>query len=214
MKAKREIRVKNRIERKKVKGKRARFNYRFLVHELVFYKDQYILLGEAFYPKYKSVERTSGGFFTGAALTGPNIRDGRVFDGYVYTHAVVMGFDKDGNLLWDNSFEINDIKSFTLEQFVKLNVQDDKIALVYMYKNQIRTKIIKDDQVLEGKTSDPIKTFRDNETISKESRNKGNLEYWYGDFLVAHGTQEIVSKDNENYSRRVFYINKVTFEEK
>jgi hypothetical protein len=214
MKAKREIRVKNRIERKKIKGKRARFNYRFLVHELIFHNDQYILLGEAFYPKYKNVEGPyAGGFFSGGTTTGPIIRDGRVFDGYIYTHAVVMGFDKNGNLLWDNSFEINDIKSFTLEQFVKLNVQDDKIALVYMYQNQIRTKIIKDDQVLEGKTSDPIKTFRDSDIVKKQSKAEGNLDYWYGNFLVAHGTQEIESKDH-HYPRRVFYINKVTFDDK
>jgi hypothetical protein len=215
MKAKREIRVKNRIERKKIKGKRARFTYRFLVHELIFHNDQYILLGEAFYPKYKNIERTnSSGFFAGGASMGPYIRDGRVFDGYIYTHAVVMGFDKEGNLLWDNSFEINDIKSLTLEQFVKLSVQDDKIALVYMYQNQIRTKIIKDDQVLEGKSSDPIKTFRDSDIVSKQSRNRGHLDYWYGDYLIAHGTQEIMSKENPYAPRRVFYINKVTFEEK
>jgi hypothetical protein len=215
MKAKREIRVKNRIERKKVKGKRARFNYRFLVHELILHNDQYILLGEAFYPKYKNVDRTySGGFFAGGSTTGPLIRDGRVFEGYVYTHAVVMGFDKNGNLLWDNSFEINDVKSCTLEQFVKLNVQNDKIALVYMFQNQIRTKIIKDDQVLEGKTSDPIKTFRDNDIVRKQTKGDGNLDYWYGDFLVAHGTQEIASKGSQNSTRRVFYINKVTFDDK
>lgn len=215
MKAKREIRVKNRIERKKVKGKRARFNYRFLVHELILHNDQYILLGEAFYPKYKNLDRTySSGFFSGGATTGPLIRDGRVFDGYVYTHAVVMGFDKEGNLLWDNSFEINDIKSFTLEQFVKLSVQGDNIALVYMYQNQIRTKIIKDDRVIEGKTSDPIKTFRENDVVKKQGKDGGNLEYWYGDFMVAHGTQEIISDNRQHYPRRVFYINKVTFEEK
>jgi hypothetical protein len=38
MKANREKRVKERIERRKIKGKRIRFSYRFLVHEIVPYK--------------------------------------------------------------------------------------------------------------------------------------------------------------------------------
>lgn len=211
MKAKREQRVKSRIERKKIKGKRARFMYRFLVHELILHNDQYILLGEAFYPKYRSVSRSSYGFFS-SFDQGQSIRDGRIFDGYFYTHAVVMAFNKNGDLLWDNSFEINDVKTFTLEQFVKLHVLDDRIALAYQFQNQILTKIIKDDQVLEGKTSDPIATFGKNEFVKKSSSDNEKLEYWYDDYLFASGSHEVVNKTTSTRSRKVFYINKLTFE--
>jgi len=168
MRAKREARVKERIERRKIKGKRLRFNYRFLVHEIVPYRNQYILLGEAFYPKYIQVDRSSGGFFLSNGGRQTITRDGRVFDGYRYTHAVVMGFDLDGKLLWDNSFEINDVKTFTLEQFVKLQVQDDRIALLYLYENELRTKIIQNNEVLEGKTIESIKTSSDKDVIRRE----------------------------------------------
>jgi hypothetical protein len=205
MRAKREKRVKSRIERKKIKGKRIRFNYRFLVHELIPYKDQYILLGEAFFPKYKSLDQPSyGGGYTRASA--------RVFDGYHYTHAVVMGFDAKGNLLWDNSFEINDVRTFTLEQFVKLEVQEDKIALLYLFDSEIRTKIIQGDKVLEGKSNDPIKTLNENEIIKKEYTDESKLDYWYNDHLFAYGVQEIVNpKFGNTAKRRVFYINKVTY---
>lgn len=211
MKAKREQRVKSRIERKKIKGKRARFMYRFLVHELILHNDQYILLGEAFYPRYRSIDRSPYSFFTNADQI-QSIRNGRIFDGYFYTHAVVMGFNKNGDLLWDNSFEINDVKTFTLEQFVKLQVVDDRIALAYQFQNRILTKIIKDDQVLEGKTSDPIATFGQNEFVKKSSSDSEKLEYWYNDFLFASGSHEVVNKNFATQSRKVFYINKLTFE--
>jgi hypothetical protein len=153
MKANREKRIKNRIERKKIKGKKIRFNYRFLVHELVPYKDQFVLLGEAFYPKYVSGEHGQYRFFSPYGFyPGGLVQNGRIFDGYHYTHAVVMGFNEDGSLIWDNSFEINDVKTYTLEQFVKLEVLPDRLALMYVFENHIRTKIIKDDLVLEGKT--------------------------------------------------------------
>ena len=205
MKASREKRVKERIERRKIKGKRIKFSYRFLVHEIVPYKNQYVLLGEAFYPRYKSVE-FSPGFFAGGP---PNYgaRNGRIFDGYSYTHAVVMGFDKNGKLLWDNSFEINDVRTFTLEQFVKLEVQGDRIALLYLFENELRSKIIQDDQVLEGKTFEPIRTKTD-EIVKKEETALSKLDYWYQDFFYAYGIQEITNPGTGK--RRVFFINKIS----
>jgi hypothetical protein len=205
MKAKREKRVKERIERRKIKGKRIRFSYRFLVHEIVPYKNQYVLLGEAFYPRYKSVE-SSYGFFTGTPQAG-SLRSGRVFDGYSYTHAVVMGFDQNGNLLWDNSFEINDVRTFTLEQFVKLEVQQDRIALLYLFENELRSKIIQDDQVLEGKTFEPIRTKSD-DIVKKEETELSKLDYWYQDFFYAYGIQETTNAGTGK--KRVFFINKIS----
>lgn len=206
MKAKREKRVKDRIERRKIMGKRIRFSYRFLVHEIVPYKNQYVLLGEAFYPRYKSVD-PSYGFFTGGSRYS-NIRNGRIFDGYSYTHAVVMGFDEKGKLLWDNSFEINDVRTFTLEQFVKLEVQEDRIALLYLFENELRSKIIQDNEVLEGKTFEPIKTIRENEVVKKEETELSKLDYWYQNFFYAYGIQEITNPGTGK--RRVFFINKIS----
>ncbi|WP_333820949.1 hypothetical protein [Ohtaekwangia sp.] len=207
MKAKREKRVKARIERKKIHGKKIRFNYRFLVHEIVPYKDQYILLGEAFYPKYITVDsRMYNSFFSGTSSYS-NIRNGRVFDGYYYTHAVVMGFNPKGDVVWDNSFEINDVRTFTLEQFVKLEAQKDKITLLYLYDNVLRSKIIKDNQVLEGKTSEPIKANTDREIIDQENTDITKLDYWYKDYFYAFGVQEIINPGQGK--RRVFFINKL-----
>ncbi|MEJ7645049.1 MAG: hypothetical protein WKF87_10680 [Chryseolinea sp.] len=208
MRAKREARVKERLERRKIKGKRLRFNYQFLVHEIVPYKNQYVLLGEAFYPKYIQVDRSSGGFFLSNGGRQSITRDGRIFDGYHYTHAVVMGFDLNGKLLWDNSFEINDVKTFTLEQFVKLQVQDDRIALLYLYENELRTKIIQNNEVLEGKTFESIKTSFEKDVIKKEQTDLNRLEYWYDDFFFAFGVQDI--NNPVTGRRRVFFINKIT----
>jgi hypothetical protein len=204
MKAKREQRVKSRIERRKIKGKRIRLNYRFMVHELVPYNNQFILLGEAFYPRYKTIDRGYGTY-------GPTLnmsQSGRIFDGYYYTHAVVIGFKPNGDLLWDNSFEINDVKTFTLEQFVKLEIHDDEIALLYLFDNDIRTKIIQNNQVLEGKAVDPIRTGKAEDVIKRNSYDVNKLEYWYQDYLFAYGVQEIEKTVGQS-KRRVFYINKV-----
>lgn len=206
LKARREMRIKERIERRKVKGKKLRFNYRFIVHEIVPYNDQFILLGEAFYPKYISTDPRFGGFFSYSSSF--NVYNGRIFDGFRYTHAVVMGFDANGRLLWDNSFEINDVKTFTLEQFVRLEIQDDRVVLLYLFDNKIRSKIIRGNEVIEGKNSEPIRTTNERD-IARDNNNTTRLDYWYDDYFFASGVQNLV-----NYQvgdRRVFFINKVKY---
>ncbi len=206
MRASRENRIKQRIERKKIHGKKIRFQYRFLVHEFVNYNDEYILLGEAFYPKYKTIEQNLVyGLAPGRAL---------IFDGYQYTHAVVLGFDKDGNLLWDNSFEINDVRTYNLQQFVKMSVQDDKIALLYLFDDQVRSKIIQDNRVLEGKNYRPLYMKPGYiDSFSTDNLNVSNLEYWYEGNFLAYGTQ-ILSEGRGfgNRNRQLFFINKIRYD--
>ncbi len=204
MKAKRERRVKERIERRKVKGKRIRFNYRFLVHEVVPYGDQYVMLGEAFYPRYTYTTGRGYGL----------LRDERIFEGYQYTHAVVIGFDSQGKLKWDNSFEINDVKTMELQQFVKISPTDSRMVLLYVYDNLIRSKIIKDNQVLEGKTEDVIKSSYKKVVIKEKDIESSKLDYWYTEHFFASGIQLVkipVSAREEVY-RRVFFINKLKYQ--
>lgn len=200
MKAKREKRVKERIQRKKIKGKKIRFQYRFLVHEFVEYDDEYILLGEAFYPRYRSVDR-------GIYGVGPS-QSALIFDGYQYTHAIIIGFNKQGKLIWDNSFEINDVRTFTLEQFVKMDLQEDKIVLLYLFENKIRSKIIQNNAVLEGKSfSDVV-----NNAGSYEDQQVGKLEYWYNGHFLASGVQSVGRTSIGRQARQIFVVNKIRFE--
>jgi hypothetical protein len=121
---------------------------------------------------------------------------------------VVMGFNERGKLLWDNSFEINDVRTFTLEQFVKLERQDDRLALLYIFENRLRSKIIKGNTVVEGKNFEPIKTRFENERAVADREIINKLDYWYNDFFLAYGVQEI---SNPVWGkRRVFFINKIS----
>ena len=138
------------------------------------------------------------------------------FSGYHYTHAVVIGFNEKGDILWDNSFQINDVVSFQLEQFVHADVQDDKIVLLYLYENEIRTKIISGSEVLEGKSFNNMRlTFEDDVINDKSSyANVGGLEKWYDHNYFAYGVQKIknLRDTGVNLNRKVFYINKVRYD--
>ncbi len=224
MKARREARIKDRIERRRIKGKKIKFNYRLMVNELVSNGDEVVMLGEAFYPHYSYPNnntmfgRSGYGYNYNylpryGSAGSPYMRGDLVFDGYQYTHAVVIGFDKNGNLKWDNSFEINDVRTFNLEQFVKIHPAKDKISLVYLFDNVIRSKVIKDSDVLEGKAYDQLRTGFKDDVVRERDTRETKLEYWYGDVFYASGIQHVRNRrdDGLTIARRVFFVNKIAY---
>jgi len=211
MKAKREARIKEKIERRKVQGKRVKFNYRLLVHDVIEDGERYILYGEAYYPRYSNYstyDRFGGyNYGRGNSYFNPN------FLGYKYTHAVVMAFDRSGKLLWDNSFEINDVESYNLQQFVNVTIAGDEVVLLYTFENVIRSKIIKSDEIVEGKTFNDVKlTFEDDE-VKTNDKEIGGLAEWYPGSFYTYGIQDIKNLKDERVklNRKVFFINKVVY---
>jgi hypothetical protein len=204
MKERREKRVKNRIKRRKEKGKRIKFNYRVLVHEIVERDNEYLLIGEAYYPRYSHPN-----YYAGINSTSSDF----YFDGYRYTHAVIFSFDKNGNKNWDNCFEINDIVTFTLQQYVSLSTYEDRILLMYEFEDKIHSKIIGGSEVINGKEETELRSrFEDDEIIDTYG-SYGGLGHWYEDTFYAFGVQDI-KRENQfggESNRTVFYINKITF---
>ena len=126
---------------------------------------------------------------------------------------MVIGFDKQGNILWDNSFQIEDVLTYNLDQFVHADVQEDKIVLLYMYDNEIRTKIIVGHEIVEGKSYDPIQLTFDDDQLRDDDTRIGGLEDWYGNKFYAYGTQRIKNLNDPGVklNRRVFFINKIYY---
>lgn len=217
LKARRQKRISERIDRKEVKGKKVKFNYRLLVHDIMKNGDEYVMIGEAFYPKYNNYSTYNQNSNYGFNDYGRG-RDyiPSSFAGYRYTHAVVIGFNSKGDVLWDNSFQIDDVLSFQLEQFVHADVSEDKVVLFYLYENEIRTKIIRGSEVIEGKSFNNMKLAFEDDIINDKSSysNIGGLEKWYGHTFYAYGVQKIKNLRDQGVklNRRVFYINKVRYD--
>jgi hypothetical protein len=209
MKAGRKRRVEERIQRRKIKGKKNKFNYRLLVHEVVERDGKFIMVGEAFYPKYSQAS-----YYSGYSPTSYGDHYGTAFEGYKYTHAVVFGFDRRGRLIWDNSFEINDVMSYTLEQFVHITPSEKEIALIYMYENEIRTKVIEGNEVLEGKNFNELKLSFEDDIADLSGGEYGGLKKWYDGNLFAYGVLKIKNLRDEGVklSREVFFINKIRYQ--
>lgn len=216
LKPKKEQRIRSRIERKKEKGKIKKFSYRLLVHEILQRDDEYIMIAEAYYPRY-SYGSNGGAIFSphGFGNFNNNYRAyNPYFLGYKFTHAVAVGFDRNCNIVWDHTFRIEDIESYSLEENVMVSTMDDKVVLSYLEENEIRSKVIKGSEIVEGRTFNPVKlSFAADEVKNKDPRVEG-LERWYGDTLFAFGRQNIRNEHGigGRVNRRVFYLNKIQFD--
>ncbi|PWK18876.1 hypothetical protein LV89_04011 [Arcicella aurantiaca] len=137
-----------------------------------------------------------------------NYNNSQAFDGWIYTHAIVAAFDEKGNLLWDNSIEMKDVKEQKLTEKVKASIKGDEIALSYSNKGQIFTKIIKAEKVLENTQPRPIETQLEGDKVKQTSSD--NIDFWYNNYFIASGYQRI-NNEQEGGRRNVYYLNKVSF---
>lgn len=202
-------RIKRKKKRKEKAGKDFKPNYRIASHEIIPVDDGYIYLGEAYYPTYDMQQDyfycpdgTGTGTFT------------YTFDGYQYTHAVIAKFDKNQQLLWDESFEMwPSHKPFGVRRFISIAEQDlEQLKLIFTSHNRIRTKTIS--------LQDPDQQFTEKETFQtpfegdKAKRTFSNIDFWYDKYFIAFGNQKIKNKTNENSpkKRKVFFVSKIGFE--
>ena len=195
-------------ERKNKKGKDLNFSYSIASHRPIRVNDDFLYIGEAYYPTYRTETRTSTSFVNGKAVKTTTYVE--VFDGYQYTHAIVAKFDKDGKLLWDETFPMFVQKPFYVKRFIQIDESEsEKLKLVFASSNSITTKILDfNGNVIVDKTSDKLETSLEND---KAKYSRVDIEHWYDNYFLTYGTQKIVNKENKDVKkvRNVYFFNKV-----
>lgn len=219
------------IARKKEKGSDYKVNTQLLLHDVIQKDGQLIIVAEAFQATFRNQSNPwgygggpwgygpGGGFYPGWGWgmyslnpwyfgnRGLYNNGSQVFDGWQYTHAVVAGINQQGAIVWDNSFEIDQTKSMSLREKVKVNLQNDQLTMVYSDKGRLMSKSIKGDMVLENGTAQAIATGSAGDKIRRQGTD--NLDYWYDNYFLAWGFQRITN--DADGRRTVFYLNKVAY---
>ncbi|RFS14847.1 hypothetical protein [Emticicia sp. C21] len=235
MSQKQQDRIERQITKKRDKGSDLRLNYRVLVHDIIQKDNQYILVAEVFYPEFRNNNNFYGSGMYGSPFYSPygfNTMsyyryyglnswawnpwlyggsrgfNNQQFDGFKYTHAVVAAFDEKGNLIWDNSFSFDNVKSQELKEKVKIKLDSNNdITLVYSNKGKLASKIVRGNEVIEGNKVLEVGTEQDGDKVRDTSTD--DLEYWHQNYYLAWGYQKIANKTGG--SRKVFYLNKIAF---
>jgi hypothetical protein len=204
LKPARAARIRQRSELRRASNRELPLRYRLLVHDLVPFQGGYVLVAEIYYPRYRN---DSYGF----AWIGSQYR--RQFDGYHSTHAIVCGFDRRGNLLWDNTFVLKNVESYELAETVRLRPLPDGQRLVMTYLNEetIRYKIIDRALASPNDLEVPLQPARADAKEKLSSTDQSGLLAWYGSRFLAYGYQHVRSQHGPD--RDVFFINVVSFDQ-
>lgn len=204
MKPKRRQRVLDRIGKRKSLGKENKFRYRLLVHNLIQLEDEIVLVAEVYYPNYKTTSPTM--------FNGLSRQYMRTMDGFRYTHAIVCGFDRNGNFLWDNCITIKDLTSYELQEMVQFTRVDDYFVLAYPQDGSIHTEVIRREKVVvENEKFEIAAQSEDDKVLYNEN---ATLTAWYDKYFLAYGVQRVGSgRPNAPIGpqREVFYVNKFTY---
>ena len=222
LKPQRQARLRQRVARRLARSlSPMRWHYRLLLHELLPQPDGgYVLVAEVYYPHYHNSGNGMPGLYNGYGnqFYSPYSSYGgygnaRIFDGYQTTHALVCGFDRTGNLLWDNNFVVENLRRTDLEETVRLQaLGDGRFVLAYVDENKLRYKVVNRAesspnnqhvliQTAPGPTPPP--TERSTDT------RRAELLPWYGKRFLASGYQHV--RVEHGHDRNVFFLNSVSF---
>ncbi|WP_207432693.1 hypothetical protein [Sabulibacter ruber] len=202
-----ERRMKAKFARQEAKGKPLVLRYRMLLHPVIPHPQGYAIVGEIYYPQYRNNTLNQFTYINGRY---PDLRDTRSnFDGYRFTHAIVCVFDKQGKLLWDNSYKLKNLTYPVLAPTVEAGVSESgNITLVYPDEEYIWHKTLKPNVSLSNEEKVEVKLQEDSEKML--ASNEEGIIHFYGSNFVAFGFQRI--KPNSGQARTVFYLQNMLFE--
>jgi hypothetical protein len=160
-------------------------------------------VAEIYYPRYRNDTYSF-------ALGGSRFRQ---FEGYHTTHAIVCGFDRRGNLLWDNNFVLKDVETFDLMETVRLRPLPDgqRLVMTYLNEEKIKYKIIDRAVASPNDLSVPLQVANSEAKEKLSSTRQGGILPWYGSRFLAFGYQHV--RTPRGSDRDVFFINVVSFDQ-
>ncbi|MGV3589053.1 MAG: hypothetical protein ACO1OF_18760 [Adhaeribacter sp.] len=202
-------------ERFKSQDKDLRHRYRLLFHDLVEQDNVYYLFAEVFQPQggnnnlyrwpgYYNRIYSFDRYFPYPNTFGRNAPNASE---YRYSHAVLCAFDKNGKLLWDNSFVLKDVVRNSLGQNTHYAFAGDKVAMAYVHEEEIRYKVFTRDSTSANDLKIPLAGNNPQEKVT--SVEDGGFVHWYGSHFLAFGYGRI--KPQKGAAREVFFLNKVSF---
>jgi hypothetical protein len=193
--------IDKRVERAENAGKELTMEYLMTIHPIITLSDGYMLVGEAFYPTYVNRQE----------LVNGQTVNRRVFDGYLYTHSVVVKFDINGNRKMDQCLPLKiDYKPKEVIKFVSVNTSlQNQVSLSYVSDNVLTYKVFNQSgtEISQNKC-EIVATGREDERLISTT---ANMRHWYDANFIVSGYQ--TTKDQDGEVTKVFYLNKVRLAE-
>ncbi len=181
-------------------------NYELLTHDPQLHDSTLTIMMEAYYPEFRTESDISYDYW-GRPVT----RTYTVFDGYRFFDSILEGFNLNGELIWDNSLEINIAPTNDLNKKAAYFFDGKPAILYYNDGSKISYRICLENAELEPFTKLDIETSEPGDKITAIGQN--HMAHWYDYYFLAYGYHTIQNNlRTDKNQRTVFYINKISLE--
>lgn len=179
------------IEKKKSKNKNFESQCYIVTHPIVFNDKTWTIVGEVFYPTYHAETQTS--YVNGKPVT----RTVYVFDGFQYTHAVVLQVDEELEKIKDYTFEMSISENpMYIKKYIRTAQGKSQLHFYYADVFNFGHVSLEDGELEESPLVDIVdsdKDLKDSEKVT--NLINANVKYWYKDFYLV--TETFQAKDSE-----------------
>ncbi|CAN5891771.1 hypothetical protein BH24BAC1_BH24BAC1_06160 [soil metagenome] len=189
--------IRQKIQRYEAMNKFLKLRYKLLLHDIYPYKGGHLLVAEAYSPQYNAESNLHSirGMTMGA------------FEGYRFSHALLCAFDRQGNLLWENSFPLKNVVNRVLTPNLQVGFAGDRIFLTYADKENIHYKVVTGGKETPNDLKVEVLTYSEEEKALTPTYV--GVLHWHSSSFLAYGFHRV--RPSTGPSRSVFYLNKVTF---
>jgi len=201
----REERLKNQNKEKPTRGEIA---FQFLTPRLTDFGDLTVFAAEAFMPYYHTETRMNYGYY---GYYGGYPYTYTVFDGYDFFSEIILAFDRDGHLQWQQSVKFENELTYDLFPHSSEGVCYDELVVASSYRNNLRyTSFNSDGQPLMNQQNEKIAPIHGADYVDDEYFAR--MAKWYDNRFVIYGSQTIQNSTQPKARRTVFYLQKVQYD--
>ena len=201
----REEQLKLKKNKKTTKGEIA---FQFLTPRLTDYGDLTVFAAEAFIPYYHTETRMSYGYY---GYYGGYPYTYTIFDGYDFFSEVLLAFDKDGRLMWQQSVKFDNELTYDLAPHATESVCYDELVVASPYRNHLRyVAFDAGGHQLMNQQSEKLDPTHGGDYV--EDEYFAQIARWYGTRFLIFGSQIIQNGSQPKPRRTVYYLQKVQYD--
>lgn len=190
------------------KVKEQAVDLQLLVGDIISNDSCFTLVTEVYYPEYNYTTGyyDNSSYYYGGAYNPPQT----TFVGYRYVNAYITGFDKMGELMWDNYFPFANILTRRLARRVAIHYTPYGTAIFYPYNSDLSCCLINGYEILEQTETVPIECLYKKDVV--EYSRDVNMYNWYDNKFIISGYQQILNNSKSTKGKRyVFFMNKLEY---
>lgn len=123
---------------------------------------------------------------------------------------VAVAFDPNGDIIWDQSIKLEDMKRPALEQVSDFYTDGENLHFIYKLESELKIKSISLDEGTATETVEKIRLDAPSDEIRSEKELEDGVRHWVDNTFYVWGYHTIRNPENkDNRIRDVFYINKI-----